>query len=192
MVGDGDIKISKLINALNGGLLIDVISRTEAEIIEVLRIYLEHNVLSTVFEKINIDLGEPINPEVEKVEYITKNVRYLDYVNMCDNHNILDRLANIFKNLNRLSTLQVPVVELSLGLRCNNYDDLNDYLILDTLDSELDSQLVNDNQALYLLNLQQLLEEYNVKSNGLTDGVYDRIKYCIPAYFKVTIKIEQE
>lgn len=113
---------------------------------------------------------------------------YLSVYNNIDN----GEWENIKDNIVRLSTLRVPVVELGLGLRYNNYDDLNDYLILDTVDTETDSQLVNDNQSLYLLHLQQLLEECDIKSNGLSNEVFEKIKHCIPAYFKVTIKTKQE
>ena len=113
---------------------------------------------------------------------------YLSVYNNIDN----GEWENIKDNIVRLSTLRVPVVELGLGLRYNNYDDLNDYLILDTVDSETDYQLVNDNQSLYLLHLQQLLEECDIKSNGLSNEVFEKIKHYIPAYFKVTIKTKQE
>ena len=188
-VGKGDIKISKLINALSDSVL-EELTLAENEIVDILRNYLSINVLSVVFGEIDVNLGEVKIP-TEKVKYLNKNVRYIDYLSVYNNIDN-DGWENIKDNINRLSTLTVPVVELGLGLRYNNYDDLNDYLILDTVDGEADSQLVNDNQSLYLLHLQQMLEEYDIKSNGLSNEVFEKIKHCIPTYFKVTIKTKQE
>ena len=49
----------------------------------------------------------------EKVEYINKNVRYLDYLSVYNN---IDNNGweNIKDNIIRLSTLRVPVVENGL------------------------------------------------------------------------------
>jgi hypothetical protein len=188
-IGKGDIKISKLINALSDSIL-EELTLVENEIVEILRNYLSHNVLSVVFGEIDVNLGENA-VAIEKVEYITKNVRYLDFLSLY-NHANNDGWENIKANVLRLSTLTVPVVEIGLELRYNNYDDLNDYLILDDIDSDSDSRLVNDNQALYLLNLQELLDEYKIKSEGLSNESFEKIKHCIPAYFKVTIKTKQE
>ena len=74
-VGKGDIKISKLINALSDSVL-EELTLVENEMVEILRSYLSNNVLSVVFGEIDVILGEVIYPSEEKVEYVTNNVRF--------------------------------------------------------------------------------------------------------------------
>lgn len=134
--------------------------------------------LEEEFNKIDSNLDEP-------VKVMNKNVRYFDVIHKLDQKAIKD---NIISNVERLSTLRIPVVELGMGLRCNNYEELEDYLLIDYGKEHT----LLDEQAIVLLKLQEILDNMGIKLDKVTDGDWEFIKYHIPLCFKVTINELEE
>lgn len=75
-VKDCTMKITKLIRLLLNSEIKEDCTEDEVEFLDVIKDYLENNVLSVVFGEIDVILGEVIYPSEEKVEYVTNNVRF--------------------------------------------------------------------------------------------------------------------